>query len=270
MMKKSIKILLLFFVLLLFLQCEQIEVIESDIPFTEVNIVNGRLIGDSSKVSVSFTKSFPIERELSLEEVALESVTAYIWSRNQGVYPLQHVGEGNYEPIDILKIIPGESYELYAKINDERVFAETSVPIYPEIKEAKIQGDHINCKILPNLQTVYGAKYKIIPLDGFGEVFEEQVFYEVSNVLIDTTQAVEIKTSRLPNQYFNDPEKYIVSLTIYAFDENYKAYFATRENNKPIENIFSEGGGSVYWNVQGENTIGMFIAYTKLVLPNIE
>lgn len=270
MIKKSIKILLLFLVLVLFLRCEQIDVIESDIPFTEVNIVNGRLIGDSSEVSISFTKSFPIEKDLTLEDVALENVTAYIWSKNQGVYPLQHVGEGNYKPTDILKINPGESYELYAKINDERIFAETYVPRYPTIKEAKIQGDYINCKILPNSHTVYGTKYKISSLDQSCEVFEEKIFYEVSNVSTDTTQAVEIKTSSLPIQYFEEPEKYYISLTLYAFDENYKAYFATRENNKPIENIFSEGGGSVYWNIQGENSIGMFIAYSKLTLFDIK
>jgi len=270
MKKKHMKILLLFIISILFLKCEQIGIIESDIPFTEVNIINGRLIGDSSKVTVSFTKSFPIEKELSLEDVALKDVTAYIWAKKQGIFPLKHIAEGNYEPIDYLIIIPGDSYELYAKIGDERVFAETHVPRYPKIKEAKLQGDYINCKILPNSQIVYGAKYKIIPLDGFGEIFEEQVFYEVSLAVTDTTQAVEIKTSRLPNQYFEEPENYRVLLTIFSFDEDYKNYFATRENNKPIENIFSEGGGSVYWNVQGENSIGLFIAYSKLIINDIQ
>lgn len=269
-MKKYLYILLIFIEVLLFIGCEQIDVIESDIPYKEVFIVNGRLIGDSSQVKVSFTKSFPIEQEVSREQVALTDITAYIWNKNQGLFPLVHIKDGIYEPKNILKIRTGSIYELYAKVEEERIFAETLAPNIPEVEEVKILGDFINCKIIPNPFTVYAAKYNIISLNGFGGNFNESVFFEVSNKIIDTTNAIEIRTSSLPLEYFEKPEGYNVTLTVYALDENYKDYFDTRENNKPIENIFSEGGGSVYWNIKGEKSIGMFIAYTKLNIYNIE
>ena len=177
---------------------------------------------------------------------------------------------GIYKPVETLKIRQGAVYELYAKIEEERVYAETFVPYTPIVEEVKLQGDYITCKILPNSHTVYASKYKVMSIDGFNDDFEETVFFEVSSKISDTTNTVEIRTSSLPSEFYQDSEDYRVSLLVYALDENYKDYFDTRQNNKPIENIFSEGGGSVYWNVQGEKSIGLFIAYTKLELSNIE
>lgn len=269
-MRKYFKILTLLSLMILFYQCEQIGVIESDIPYNEVFIVNGRLIGDSSEVQVSFTRSFPIEKDLTIDQVALKDITAYIWTKNQGIFSLKHDKDGIYKPVETLKVRQGAMYELYAKIDDERVFAETLVPYTPAVEEVKLQGDYITCKILPNPSTVYAAKYKVMSIEGFDDNFEETVFFEVSNKVTDTTKAVEFRTSPLPPEFYQESEKYRVSLVVYALDENYKDYFDTRQNNKPIENIFSEGGGSVYWNVQGEKSIGLFIAYTKLELSNIE
>ena len=88
-MKKYLKIFFLVISAALLLKCEQIGVIESDIPYNEVFIVNGRLIGDSSEVQVSFTRSFPIEQDLTRDQVALKNITAYIWSKNQGIFSLK-------------------------------------------------------------------------------------------------------------------------------------------------------------------------------------
>ncbi len=73
----------------------------------------------------------------------------------------------------------------------------------------------------------------------------------------------------LPIEYLEKVDNYILNLEVYSFDSDYREYYYSRKNNKPIENIFSEGGGSVFWNVQGENVIGMFIGYSVLEINNI-
>jgi len=256
--------LILFSILLL--GCEQIDVIESSIPYQEFNIVNGRLIGDSTKVEVSFTKSFPIEQNLSRDDVALKDVTAYLWSETQGIFPLKHKGDGIYSPLNELYILQGTTYELYAEYKGERIYSITTVPSKPEIADVKIEGDYLKCTLVPNPNAVYAAKYYIKSIDKNYNDYLDSTFFEVTNKSIDTLNSVDVRTSKIPLAYFDNPEKYNIQLILFSLDKSYRDYYATRENNKPIENIFSEGGGSVYWNVYGENTIGLFLGYTKTVI----
>jgi len=265
-MMKISKYILLLSISLLLLSCEQIDVIESSIPFQEFNIVNGRLIGDSSKVKISFTKSFPIEEDFDRDDVALKNVTAYIWSETQGIFPLKHDKDGIYYTTNELYVLQGVRYELYGEYDGNRIYSVTTVPNEPEIAEAKIEGEYLKCIVIPNPKSVYAAKYSFTSLDSRFESLLDTTFYEVTNKLVDTLNSVEVRTSNIPLAYYDNRDKYKVEIILYSFDEVYKEYFSTRENNKPIENIFSEGGGSVYWNVHGENTIGLFLGYTKTVI----
>ena len=265
-MKKIIINILFLAVVITLFSCEQIDVIESSIPYKEFKIVNGRLIGDSTSVKISFTKSFPIEQNLSKEEVALKEVTAYIWSETQGIFPLVHIKNGIYSPINELYITQGTKYELYADIKGEKIYSETHVPLKPTIAEVKLEGEYLKCTLVPTMGSVYAAKYVIHSLLNNNEGFIDSTFYEVTNKLTDTTNSVDVRTSNIPIQYFDNPEQYSLQLLLYSFDESYSDYFERRKNNKPIENIFSEGGGSVYWNVYGENAIGLFVGYTKTLL----
>ncbi len=264
-MKKYIYILL-FIISLLYLGCEQIDVIESSIPYQEFKIVNGRLIGDSTKVEISFTKSFPIEQDLSRDDVALKNVTAYIWSETQGIFPLKHNNDGIYSPVNEMYILQGTKYELYAEVNGERIYSESTVPVVPEIAEVKLEGEYLKCTLVPNNGAVYGAKYVVQSLNNRFEIYNDSTFFEITNKTVDSTNSIEVRTSNIPLEYYQSPDEYSVKMILYSFDESYRDYFLTRENNKPIENIFSEGGGSVYWNVYGENTIGLFIGYNKTTI----
>jgi hypothetical protein len=252
--------------LFLSISCEQIDVIESSIPYKEFNIVNGRLVGDSSDVKISFTKSFPIELNLTRDDVALKEVTAYIWSETQGIFTLKHENDGIYVPVNELYIIQGVKYELFGEFEGEKIYSVTTVPNEPQIADAKIEGEYLKCIVIPTQKSVYAAKYLIQSFDNNLVSYLDSTFYEVSNKLDDTLNTIEVRTSDIPKAYHENPEKYKVQLILYSFDESYKDYFSTRENNKPIENIFSEGGGSVYWNVYGENTIGLFLGYTKTII----
>ena len=260
---KIIKYISLLLVSVVLLNCEQIDVIESNIPFEEVYVVNGRLIAGSSNIEISFTKSFPIEEDLRIGDVALKDVTSYIWSETQGIFTLQHKKNGIYSPVSELLIENGTKYELFAEHNGERIYSVTTVPNEAEVVTAKLEGRHLKCEVIPNMKNVYAAKYFVESKFSGYENFEDSTFYEVTNKVSDTLNTIEVRTSDIPLEYFDNPEFYSVKMILYTFDDQYKDYYDTRKNNKPIENIFSEGGGSVYWNVAGEKTIGLFIGYSK-------
>ncbi len=267
---KSISKILTGSLLIILFGCENIDVIESSIPFEEFYVINGRLVGNSNDFEISFTKSFAIESDLTRPYVILDNVTTYILTEDQGVFVLDHKGNGKYSPIDPVEIQPGSKYELFAKIGKTRVTAVTIVPPEPDVFDASIQGNYITCNITPDSGSIYGCKFTIESPDDFDFRISETDFYELSDIYEDAGNSINIRTNILPEFYFESPDDYIISVNVYAFDEAYKSYYDTRENNKPIENIFSEGGGSVYWNVEGDNSIGMFIGYTIKILSDIE
>ncbi|MCB0730573.1 MAG: DUF4249 family protein [Ignavibacteriae bacterium] len=267
---KTICINILFIIsMLLVISCTEVGVIEENIPFDKKYVVNGRLKAQSENIEISFSKSFALDENYTKSETAIENLTTYLWSENQGIFPLIHVGDGIYSQKDEIEIRPGQTYELHARIGDDRVYASTYIPVEPDIQEIQITENFIICKIIPNPNTVYGCKFSLVSIYNSSESLIENIFYEISDAVENIADLVIIRTSELPEEYFENSKNYKINLEVYAFDEDYKDYFDTRLNNKPVENIFSEGGGSVFWNVQGDNVIGMFIGYNLKTLNNV-
>jgi hypothetical protein len=251
------------------ISCTEIGIIEEDIPFEGKYVVYGRLQGGTNSINISFTNTFAIDDSTNIEDAALKDLNPYLWSESQGIYPLIYAGEGHYFPVDDLEIKTGDWYELHAKIGKERIFAETYIPPAPVPEEIELIDDYISCKITAEPNSVYGVKYSVYPRNNFSRQFIENSFYEISDPLNNGNEFVTVRTGSLPNEYLTNLEGYRIDLEIYAFDQEYKAYYNSRQNNKPVENIFSEGGGSVFWNVQGENVIGTFIGYTTILESDI-
>lgn len=250
--------------------CEEISVIEENIPYEEIYIINGQIIGELNTVEVTISRSFRIEDDVVKDQILIPNLTAYIFAEDQGIWPLIINEEGKYIPTDTINVIEGHNYQLFVKIDDIRIHANTYVPPAPEIIDVEIVDKYVTCKIISNENVVYGCKYSLVSFnEAAEEVTNENGFFEVSSISNNKNDPVYVRTANLPDAYFKNPSNFILSVKIYAFDSAYKSYYETRENNKPIENIFSEGGGSVYWNVTGEKTIGLFIGYTITTINNI-
>jgi hypothetical protein len=52
-------------------------------------------------------------------------------------------------------------------------------------------------------------------------------------------------------------------MEIYSFDKAYLKYYNSKGNQQIINNTFIQGGGSVVWNVFGDDVIGLFIGVAK-------
>lgn len=259
----------LIILILVLIGCTEIGVIEEDIPFEEKIVVYGRLKGGTNEITISFSKSFPIDESLRREDTAIKDLVSYLWSESQGIYPLVYDSQNNYIPIENLIVNMETEYELHANIGSERIFARTIVPSEADVQEIEFIEDYITCKILPKANSVYGCKYNIIPLNYNFNKLVENTFFEISEKVENTSDVIQIRSSALPFEFLENVDGYILNLEVYSFDTDYHEYYYSRKNNKPIENIFSEGGGSVFWNVQGENVIGMFIGYSVIEFNNI-
>ncbi len=268
---KKIKITALFLSLLLSLSCEEIGIIEEDLPFVSLYEVDGQISPGEKTPTINFTKSIPINESFDIKKVALDNVNAYIWSDTQGIIPLIHIGNGSYQPLKSksqkLQIKANAVYELYADINGTRVYAKTKVPSPPEVIDVKIIQNYIECEISGKEGEVYSCIY--IVQDGFqlGNpriVKREKNFFSVEGD--GKAGIVKLRTGDIPPEYLNTGSDLKVGVEVYAWDKAYKDYFKTKDNNKPIDDIFSQGGGLVNWNVYGENTIGLFMGYAIKVI----
>ena len=248
--------------------CTEIGIIEKDIPFEEKNVVYGRLEGGSETVVISFTKSFELNLDYSREEAALDDITAYIWSEVDGIYPLIHRGSGDYVPVDDLNIEHGRIYELHAKINSDRIYCSTYVPELAEVLSVELVENYILCKLNSEPNSVYGCKFELFSKSNAQDSIET-LFYEISENYSES-KIIELRTDDLPKEYFDNQNDFLLNLKVYAFDKDYHDYYYSRLNNKPVENVFSEGGGSVFWNIQGDNAIGMFLGYSSKTIRNIK
>ena len=266
-MKILKNILVLIYLISLF-GCEDTSVLEINVEESDYITIHAELIGGEEFKGVTITKPLPFDRDYDIEEAKLTDIIAYIQIDGAQVIPLHHTVEGIYRPLYELIIDPGSTYELFARVGPRKIYSITKVPDVPVVNKAVIQNDHsFTATVLSEPNVVYGATWVIlidtmaVVADNFKEINEDNE----NTLLTVNTQA--IPQNLLP---------YVLSNTrfvkVYAFDRPYIDYFNTRENNQPLDDYFTQGGGPVAWNVYGENVIGMFIGVTAspLIRPEVE
>ncbi|MFC2133127.1 hypothetical protein ACFLTH_00800 [Bacteroidota bacterium] len=248
--------------------CEDTSVLEINVEESNYITIHAELIGGEEFKGVRITKPLPFDQDYDIEEAKLTDIIAYIQIDGAQVIPLHHTAEGIYRPLYELIINPGSTYELYARVGPRKIYSITKVPEVPVVNKAVIQNDFsLTATVLSEPNVVYGATWVIIidtmtiVADNFQEINEDNENY----LLTVNTQVIpeNLRQFSLSSTRF---------VKVYAFDRPYIDFFNTRENNQPLDDYFTQGGGPVAWNVYGENVIGMFIGVTPspLVRPEVE
>ncbi len=267
---KLAKITYLLSILLILSSCEEIGIIEEDLPYVNLYEVDGQISPGIKDPIINFTKSIPINEKYDINKTALTDVNTYIWSEEQGIFNLKHIGNGAYKPTN-LYIRANAIYELFADIEGTRVYAITKVPAKPQILSAEIDQGRIVCKVAAKQGEVYSCIYVVLQGVSVGNPkikLREKDFFSVEGNVSESV--VEIRTGEIPEEYLTASFDTRIAVEVYAWDKSYKAYFETKDNNKPIDDIFSQGGGLINWNVYGENTIGLFMGYSTILYDNIK
>ena len=266
---KKVK-LIIGLLLLIIASCEDIGLIEEDLPYVRLYEVDGLISPGDKDFEIRFTQTLPLNEKYDINKAALTDVNAYIWSDTQGIIPLKHVGEGRYRNAknksNKLQIQSNTYYELFADINGTRIYSKTKVPSKPEIISAKIIQNHIECEISGKEGEVYSCIYVLIENFNIGapRVVEREKEF---NTIFGTgkKEVLTIQTGEFPEEYLFPGSGRKLAVEVYAWDKSYKEYFETKDNNNPIGDIFSQGGDLIKWNVYGDNTIGLFMGFATRI-----
>lgn len=256
-MKKHLIIIpFIFFIM----SCERSQIVESDVSNQSYIVVNSELNPYKLFAGVTFTKTLPVGIPYDIKAAELKDVTAYIKINGVQVIPLHYTNNGVYKPLyDELVIQKGHTYELFAEWGETVIYSATKVPYPPEINNVSYDagGNYLQANIKTHPDEVYGAIWVI----GSGSA-KDATF---PNLSIPEASALNtnVITSTIPEQYRASEYNGKRNIQVYAFDKQYTAYFNSAKVNVPVGNAFTQNGGTINWNVFGNNVIGMFIGVAK-------
>jgi hypothetical protein len=256
-MNKLKKIILLIS-LLIFTGCENEHVVEVEIAFTEYTVVQAELRENEFFPGVRFTKTLPLGIPYSIEIAEIKDITAYIRINGVQIIPLFYNFEGLYNSIHEFRVSPGSTYELFAKRGDTFIYSKTHIPLRPTVDQTRfnLNNNAIEANVFSFENEVYAAIWKIstsieIRADDFYSVSVPESIFQNSTVLV--------RTASIPEEYLSSAYNGNRYIQVYSFDKSFKAYFNSRTSGGSIDDPFIQGGGSLEWNVQGNNVIGLFI-----------
>lgn len=268
MIKELIKLSFLFITLIAimnFAGCEQIDIIETNLPYHEKIVVRGVLEENKAIDGISFTRTLPLNETYSIQRAELKDVVAYL-KIGVKIIPLKYDRNGIYKPITSIVPIKGMVYELYGKYDTKNIYAKTYVPTNPKIRNAyKIldaSGHYLKAEIQNQPGTVFGAKW--IVMENGTVLYESDGLYSISEPTDDPNKTIQVRTPNIPKEIMNT-FKNNISIRVYAFDKQYQEYFKTKNSSLPIKDSFVQSGGEVNWNIQGDG-IGLFIGYSLTTL----
>ena len=246
--------------------CENVSVVNPDLNYKEYVVVRAELIAGEDFTGVKFTRTQPLDQQYDGTNAAITSnVTAYLKINKVQIVPLHHVGNGVYMASDRLPIHSGNTYELFAKVNDMGIYSITTVPETPTAESANFNNNiNFQAKIYTTPEVVYGAAWEIYNIGNDQVIDAASDFQEVvQNQDSFSRSAIPVNTTALPEKYRSGNYSNLWYIRIYAYDNQYLKYFETRNNNQPISDVFSQGGDQIIWNVHGTNAIGLFIGVAK-------
>lgn len=264
------RIILLLAALLNFSNCEKIDIVEVELEHIPKYVVQAELIGNQNFNGVTFTKTLSINEEFDIRKAEITNAVTYLKINGVQVVTLKYFNNGLYKPLDDLWIVEGNTYELFAKIDDELIYSKTQVPYKADVTNINLTDEeYLEANIIAKESEVYGSVWVINTSANPNNAIIDSDFHSIVSASEDNTNAALCRTSILPENYQTSYYRDFLFIQVYSFDPAYRDYFNTKLSNQPIQDSFAQGGGIINWNVQGNNTIGLFIGLTKSELIKV-
>lgn len=259
-MKKQLYILPYLLFVLIISGCEKESVLENKIEYIEYTVIRCELITDKAFNGLRITKTLPLEEEYTIEKAEIKGAYAYIKINNAQVIPLHYADSGMYKPINKLVPVENYTYELFIEIGDKKIYSKTKAPAVPKIRNSSYYNDSVvQASIIPRADEVYGCVWKIIGGNSTLIATANDFFYIYQDLNPSGFELINILSKNIPFVYRTSYYKSMLYAQVYAYDKPYADYYKSKNSNQVIENIFSQGGGPITWNVYGKNVIGLFI-----------
>lgn len=238
--------------------CDHVNVISPQINYQEYTVVRSELRANNNFEGVTFTKTLPIDEAYDIKKAELTNVTAFLIINKIQVVPLHYTQNGIYKSQYDFIVEPGDTYELYAKVDNKSIYSITQIPYPPTVISAQFGGNtYIQANVSAKPNEVLGASWQVI-YPNSGDVLDTSPdFQNLVDSPKDSLSTVPVITMNIPDKY--NTGYYSMYVQAYSFDVQYLLYFESRKGNEPVANTFTQGGGQIAWNVQGNNVIGLFI-----------
>lgn len=262
------QLIILILLCILFSSCGD-TVVENDLGYKEQLVVRGILTA-GDPITIYFGKTLTMQQTFDSSEANLKNVFAYVTHNNKNDTML-YAGNGVFKCKSLIAQ-NGEHYSLYANWNNHIVHAETTVPFTASFQNAALDTFIVNNDtsfiikgvLTPRAGAVYGATWSIISSNP-SYVLEDSVISNLAreqdkdmlgNLLISTrSMSINLVRKWRSNLF----------IRVHAFDEQIYNFFITQDANNASNNIFSNSGVNLRWNVTGDG-IGMFIGTTDFIV----
>ncbi len=264
---KLLKITIVLLLIILAVSCDVTESTEIDIEFEQNLVIESRLIKDSLFTGVSITKTIPLQTAYNISSADVNNAVAILKINGVQVLPLHYQGDGLYMPLPkhFLFIKGGYTYELFVELDGKNYYAKTKIPEDPIIRNATYTPEnYLTATVHANEGEAYAATWAI---NSRSITAESDDFFAVNSIQSGNPEVV-VRTKIIDEQYQVSALRDSTYIRIYTFDKHFEDFFKTFGNSNSISEAFSQGGGQVIWNIEGENVIGLFIGYSKSPLIN--
>jgi hypothetical protein len=249
---------------LFYFGCEDSEIVNIDVEYKEYVVVRGELLAYSIFTGVTFTKTLPLTETYDIKKAELKDVFAYLRVAGVQVISLHYTTGGVYKPLHNIRILPGTSYELFARVNDKSIYASTYVPESPRISNSAFHSnEYVDVYIASRPNECYGSVF-YVGLAANGSFSKSSDFHSIVEAPnSDLNDIVLSRTQEIPEQFCTEFYRSVTNFQVFSFDRAYSDYFKTKGNNEPITNSYIQGGDPIAWNVKGSKVIGLFIGMNK-------
>lgn len=253
----------------LFCSCENEEIVNADLDYKELIVVQSEIIANRYFKNVRITRTLPIGANFNINDAEIKNAITYLRINKIQIIPLHYQQEGKYEPLYDFYINEGDYVELFGEVNGINLYSKTKIPVKPQTVSTNLDRTSwfAEAVVKPAVDEVYSALWGI----NTGSIVFSKYFFTVS---VPSSFApgsiVKTRTPNFPQEYREFEYNGKRFIQVYAFDTAFEKYFRTRGSNQEINNPFVQGSGKTEWNVIGKNVIGLFIGSNKseLILVN--
>lgn len=261
-MNKNFYIIYLSILLIVFTSCENEQVVDVNIVHEEFTVVQSELKVDKHFPGVRFTKTLPLGVPYDIKLAELKNITAYIRIDSVRIIPLIYDQDGLYKSLYEFYVEPGKYYELFADRDGTFIYSQTVIPEKPIVTSTTYSSNenYLQAVVPSRHNEVYAALWAIssAPFIKAEDYFSVSVPTEISPV-----STINVRTSPLPEEFRSPAYNNRRFIQVFSFDKSFKNYFNSRTSGQGISDPFVQGGGTVEWNVYGDNVIGMFIGVAE-------
>ncbi len=262
MMNKNFYIIYVSILLIVSTSCENEHVVDVNIVLEEFTVVQSELKTDKLFPGVRFTKTLPLGVPYNIKQAELKNITAYIRIDSIQIIPLIYDQDGLYKSLYEFRVEPGRIYELFAEREGTFIYGKTVIPEKPIVTSTIYSSNenYLQAVVVSHNNEVYAALW-VISATPF---IKADDYFSVSvPTVISPVSTINVRTSPIPEEFQSTVYNNSRFIQVFSFDKSFKNYFNSRTSGQGITDPFVQGGGTVEWNVYGDNVIGMFIGVAE-------